>query len=65
MISLLNKADSPDTEAYILDFNLSIINGVITSKIGNKQDDFNFEIVNSPFLDGGSSRAPSYRVYTY
>ena len=29
----------------------------------DKQDDFNFEIVNFPFLDGDVPRSPSYSVY--
>ena len=48
----LNKANSSDTEALFLDLNLSITNGIVSSKIYDKQDDFNFEIVNFPFLDG-------------
>ena len=42
----LNKANSSDTEAPFLDFNLSITNGIVSSKIYDKRDDFNFEIVN-------------------
>ena len=48
----LNKANSSDTEAPFLDLNLSITNGIVSSKIYDKQNDFNFEIVNFPFLDG-------------
>ena len=59
----LNKANSSDTEAPFLDLNLSITNGIISSKIYDKQDDFNFEIVNFPFLDGDVPRSPSYGVY--
>ena len=58
----LNKAHSSDTEALFLDLNLSITNG-IASKIYDKQDNFNFEIVNFPFLDGDVPRSPSYGVY--
>ena len=47
---LLNKANSSDTEAPFLDLNLSITNGIVSSKIYDKRDDFNFEIVNFPFL---------------
>ena len=36
----------------VLDLNLSITNGTVFSKIYDKRDDFNFEIVNFPFLDG-------------
>ena len=47
-----NKANSSDTEAPFLDLNLSIKNGIVSSKIYDKGDDFNFEIVYFPFLDG-------------
>ena len=64
----LNKANSSNTEAPFLDLNLSITNGIVSSKIYDKQDDFNFEIVNSKivnfsFLDGDVPRSPSYGVY--
>ena len=35
----------------------------VSSKIYDKRDDFNFEIVNSPFLDVDVPRSPSYGVY--
>ena len=59
----LNKANSSDTEAPFLDLNLSITNGIVSSKIYDKRDDFNFEIVNFPFFDGDVPRSPSYGVY--
>ena len=59
----LNKANSSDTEAPFLDLNLSITNGIASSKIHDERDDFNFEIVNIPFLDGDVLRSPSYGVY--
>ena len=59
----LNKANSSDTEAPFLDLNLSITNGIVSSKIYDKWNDFNFEIVNFPFLDGDVPRSPSYAVY--
>ena len=59
----LNKANSSDTEAPFLDLNLSITNGIVSSKIYDKRDDFNFEIVNFPFLDGDIPCSPSYGVY--
>ena len=59
----LNKTNSSDTEASFLDLNLSITNGIVSSKIYNKWDDYNFEIVNFPFLDGDVPRSPSYGVY--
>ena len=59
----LNKANSSDTEAPFLDFNLSITNGIVSSKIYDKRDDFNFEILNFSFLDGDVPCSPSYGVY--
>ena len=42
---------------------MSITNGIVSSQIYDKRDDFNFEIVNFPFLNGEVSRSPSYGVY--
>ena len=59
----LNKANTSDTEAPFLDLHLSISNGYVSSKIHDKRDDFDFDIVNFPFLDGDVPRRPSYGVY--
>ena len=45
----LNKVNSFDTEAAFLDLDLSLTNDLVLSKIYNKQNNFNLEIVNSPF----------------
>ena len=55
----LNKANTSDTEAPFLDLHLSISNGFVSSKIYDKRDDFDFDIVNSPFLDGDVPRRSS------
>ena len=59
----LNNSNSSDTVAPFLDLNLSLTNGIVSSKIYDKQDDFNFEIINFPFLNGDVPRSPSYGVY--
>ena len=59
----LNKANTADTEAPFLDLHLSISNGFVSSKIYDKRDDFDFDIVNFPFLDGDVPRSTSYGVY--
>ena len=46
-----------------MDLHLSISNGFASSKIYDKRDDFDFDIVNFPFLDGDDPRRPSYGVY--
>ena len=43
--------------------NLCISNGTISTKIYDKRDDFDFNIVNFPFLDGDVPRRNSYGVY--
>ena len=59
----LNKANNTDTESPFLDLHLSIANGFVSSKIYDKRDDFDFDIVNFPFLDGDVPRRASYGVY--
>ena len=46
-----------------LDLNLCIFNGTVSTKIYDKRDDFDFDIVNFPFLDGDVPRRTSYGVY--
>ena len=46
-----------------LDLNLSIHNDTVSTKIYDKVDEFDFDIVNFLFLDGDVSRRPSYGVY--
>ena len=59
----LNKANTSDTEPPFLDLHLSISNGFVSSKIYDKRDDLDFDIVNFPFLDGDVPRSTSYGVY--
>ena len=59
----LNKTNASDTESAFLDLHLSISNDIVPTKIYDKRDDFDFEIVNFPFLDGDVPRSTSYGVY--
>ena len=57
----LNKANTSDTEAAFLDLHsLSISKD---TEIYDKRDDFDFEVVNFPFLDGDVPHSTSYGVY--
>ena len=42
---------------------MSISNDIVSTKNYDKRDDFDFEIVNFPFLDGDVPRSTSYAVY--
>ena len=59
----LNKANVSDVEASFLDLLLSLSDGFVKTKIYDKRDDFDFDIVNFPFLDGDVPRSASYGVY--
>ena len=46
-----------------LDKSLSISYDIVSTKIYDKRDDFDFEIVNFLFVDGDVPRSKSYGVY--
>jgi hypothetical protein len=53
-----------DTSASYLDTHLEIDSeGRLRTKLYDKRDNFNFPIVNSPFICSNIPAAPSYRVY--
>ena len=45
----LNKDNTSDTGVPFLDLHLFIFNGFVSSKIHDKRNDFDFDIVNFPF----------------
>ena len=58
----LSKANTSDTEAAFLDLHLSISNDNVSTKIYDKRDDLDLEIVNFPFSDCYGPRSTSYGV---
>ncbi|MES9951112.1 MAG: hypothetical protein ABW118_19310 [Candidatus Thiodiazotropha sp.] len=46
-----------------MDLHLSVSDGFVSTKMYDKRDDFDFEILNFPFQDGDVPRATSYGVY--
>ena len=59
----LNKANTSDTKAAFLDLHLSISNDIVSTKIYDKREYFDFEIVNFQFLDCDVPRSTLYGVY--
>ena len=53
----LNKHISSDTEAPFKDFYISICNGIVSTKMFDKQDDFDIE--NFPFFKQDIPQRPS------
>ena len=52
----------PD-HTHLLFLDLSITNGLVSSNIYDKRDDFNLEIINFPFIDGDVSPHPMVCVF--
>ena len=59
----LNKANISNTEAPFLDLHSSIADGFVKTKYFDKRDNFDFDIINFPFLNGDVPRSTSYGVY--
>ena len=55
----LNIANTSDTIAAFLDLHVPISNVIVSTKINDKRDDVDLEIVNFPFLDGDVPRSTS------
>ena len=51
-----------DTLARFLDLHLLILDGFVSSKFYDKHDDFDFDIVNVPYLHGDVRPTTSYDV---
>ena len=58
----LNKANISDTDTPFLDLHLFVSNEFVSPKIYDMRDDFDFDIVNFPFLDGDVPRRAFYGV---
>ena len=52
----LNKVNSIDTKVAFLDLHLLISTGFVLSKIYDQREDFYFDTVNFPLLDGDVPR---------
>ena len=61
----LNKANASATEAAFFDLNLLILNDTVSTKVYDNRDNFDFDIVNFPFLDGDVPRGPFSRTSLY
>jgi len=60
---ILLQSNSSDDKATFLDLDIRIHNLHCTIKIYDKRDDFDFDIVNFPSLDGDIPSSPSYGTY--
>ena len=51
------------TSASYLDLLLTVSNGILSTKLYDKRDDFDFRIVNFPFISSNIPESPAYGVY--
>ena len=56
-------ASIPDRFASYIDLYLDIKREGVRTKLYDKRDDFNFPMVNFPFICGNIPAAPAYGVY--
>ena len=63
IVSQIFPSELQLSKALCKNLHLSISDGFVKLKIYDKRDDFEFDIVNLPFLDGGVPRSAFYRVY--
>ena len=62
-LDIKNTTESTSSSSY-LDLMLSVdVNKKLHTKLYDKRDDFNFPIVNFPFLDSNIPSSPAYGVY--
>ena len=59
----LVKSNSDSCHTPFLDLDITIENGLLITRIYDKRDDFDFPIVNFPFLDGDIPFTSSYGIY--
>ena len=58
----LNKANTSE-ETSFMDLNIKVIRNNIHTSVYDKRDEFEFPIVNFPWLSGDVPRPPSYGIY--
>ena len=59
----LDKAYSSNTKVIFLDLNQFISNGTVSTEIYEKRDDFDFDMINVPYLANDVPRRTAYGVH--
>ena len=59
----LKKTSESSTTLSYLDIRITMVNGKYSTAVYDKRDDFNFKIVNFPFLCSNIPSRPTYGVY--
>ena len=62
-LDLKEATDNPNGRSYLDLYLFKTENGLLSRRLYDKRDDFNFDIVNYPFLDSNIPISPAYGVY--
>ena len=62
-LELKETTDSPDGTSYLDLYLFKDNNGFISRRLYDKRDDYNFAIVNYPFMDSNIPEGPAYGTY--
>ena len=62
-LDLKETTDSPDGTSYLDLYLYKDNNGFLSRRLYDKRDNFNFDIVNYPYLDSNIPAGPAYGVY--
>ena len=57
---VLNRTTESDVHVSYLDINISIKQNIFLTNVYDKRDNFNFKIVNFPFLNSNIPTRPAY-----
>ena len=60
---VISKTNISIAKTTFLDLSISIYRGTFLLKLYDKRNDYNFQVITFPFLDGNIPKAPSYGVY--
>ena len=60
---IINKTNISVRKSNYLDLNISIYRGKFYVKLYDKRNDYNFDVINYPFLDGNIPKGQSYGVF--
>ena len=60
---IINKTNISTCKTTFLDLNISIYRGRFYVKLYDKRTDYNFEVINYPFLDGNIPKGQSYGIF--
>ena len=60
---VINKTNISARKTNFLDLTISIYRGKFLVKLYDKRNDYNFDVINYPFLDGNIPKGQSYGIF--